>query len=156
MKQISLVIITISTFFLITACSVGWKAPSGFAEIKRDSDQLLVLQADGLMMKARQVDNETPGGSKPSIEFWSGNMERSLRERSYHPVDSQVEKLEDPRKKLWWSTWAFQENGKSKRYMVGFKAFQDELMILEASAPDSTFHLKRDEILKFFRGTDFE
>ena len=153
MKNLSInMTIIISSIFLMS-CAVSWKNPASFAEVLRDSDELRLLKANGLMMKAKVYENETPGGSEASLEFWSGNMQRSLRERGYHPVDSQLE-VDASQDTLWWSSWIHLVQGQSTRYTVGMKVNEDELLLLEASATDSIYLSNNQSVIKFFLDTE--
>tara|TARA_B110000483_G_C18199904_1_gene544742 strand:+ start:147 stop:617 length:471 start_codon:yes stop_codon:yes gene_type:complete len=142
----------ISSIFLMS-CAVTWKTPASFAEVVRDSDELRVLKANGLMMKAKVYDNETPGGSEASLEFWSGNIQRSLRERGYHPVGSQLQ-IDAFQDTLWWSSWIHLVQGQSARYTVGMKVNEDKLLLLEASAIDSIYLSNNQSVMKFFLDTE--
>ena len=153
MKNLSINITLIISSIFLMSCAVSWKTPASFAEVLRDSDELRVLKANGLMMRAKVYENETPGGSEASLEFWSGNMQRSLRERGYHPVDSQLE-VDASQDTLWWSSWVHLVQGQSTRYTVGMKVNEDELLLLEASAIDSIYLSNNQSVMKFFLDTE--
>lgn len=151
MNILSNSIMALSTSLLVS-CAVTWKTPSGFAEIERDSDELRVLKANGLMMSAKKVENEAPGGSVPTLDFWTGNMDRSLRQRGYHPVKDSLETQVNSQDSLWWSSWIQVNQGVSQRYIVGMKIQEDDLIILEASALDSVYLTEQEGVIEFFRG----
>lgn len=144
-------IVALSTTLLVS-CAVSWKTPAGFAEVELNSDELRVLKANGLMMSAKKVNNEAPGGSEPSLDFWTGNMDRSLRQRGYHPVEDSLETAPNSQDSLWWSSWVQVNQGVSQRYIVGMKIQDDDLIILEASAVDSVYLTEQEGVMEFFRG----
>lgn len=140
----------------LISCSVNWKTPSGYAEVSRTSNELSIFNAEGLMIRAHLKDNEVPGGERSDLDFWSGNMLRSLQSRGYYQVETKLEKASESSSALWWSSWILQDNGKSKRYIVGLKTEGDVLLVLEASAIDTVLMKHQAAVMKFFNETQIK